>query len=139
MAHKFKDIEDGYCRGLNAAQRIVREGGVEALDEEIRFRNRNNISLPATRAELNVATQPMRHNLLQSVLAMSILTLRDEFGFGRKRAEQFLDRFLFKSECLGDKFLDWKDVHDIILEELGMDLEINVMREQEKNRKLGDR
>lgn len=52
------------------------------------------------------------------------MTLKDEFGFGTKRINQFIKRFNDKTECLVDGYTTWAEQIQAIKEENGIELEI---------------
>lgn len=137
MADKMAQYNEGFCRGLKVAHKIAKEGGIEAIEKEILYRGRIGNQMPVSNADLMRAAEKIEKNIMQTVTALMLLTLHDEFGFGRKRLEQCLDRFMFKTECMGDpeNLFCWQDVHDILQEECGMDMEINILEEDNRRRK----
>ena len=80
---------EGRTEGLELALRIVREGGAEALEREMKRRRVTGIKVPVDHREMDKAAQKIKEQILDTVLAMSIMVLRDEFGFGKKRLDQF--------------------------------------------------
>lgn len=52
-----------------------------------------------------------------TMLAMSLMTLRDEFTFGKKRLERFKDRFTEKAASLAEDYCTWLDIVDVLKEE----------------------
>ena len=57
---------------------------------------------------------------IATVLMMSAMVLRDEFGFGRDRMNKFIDRFNKKTSCLVEGYVYWKDMQQTIAEETGL-------------------
>lgn len=87
----------------------------------------------------------IKGNVTQTILAMSMLVLHDEFGFGRKRLEQFSERFAKKTKCMADpeNLFCWQDVKEILMDECGVNTAIdNIIeednREREKHGKRGE-
>lgn len=110
--------------GMEYALRIVKEKGIEALEKEVKVRTWSGISLRITAEEINEASEKIKHMVLDTMTIMTVLTLHDEFGFGRKRIQQFLDRFTLKAECILEDYATWQDYQGIIRKELGFDLNL---------------
>lgn len=110
--------------GMEYALRIVKEKGIEALEKEVKVRTWSGISLRITAEEINEASEKIKHMVLDTMTIMTVLTLHDEFGFGRKRIQQFLDRFTLKAECILEDYATWEDYQSIVRKELGFDLRL---------------
>lgn len=124
MAKKINDYMTGREDGLLMALDIVKKGGVEALEEEIRFRNLSGIRMPLAKKDLEKATLKIKEQLLDTVTVLSVATLHDEYGFGEKRCKKFIERFNLKAECLVDDMASWDDYIQAIRDELGLELVI---------------
>ena len=72
----------------------------------------------------SVISREIKEQILDTVLAMSIMVLRDEFGFGKKRLDQFKARFSLKTECMNDGLVTWADILEAIRDETGIELTI---------------
>ena len=105
---------------MNAGKCIHRE----ELEKEVRFRNRTGVSLNLTRQEIAAGSDKIKNMTFDTMLAMSLMTLRDEFTFGKKRLERFKDRFTEKAASLAEDYCTWLDIVDVLKEETGIDLEI---------------
>ena len=121
MAKKMNEYMAGREDGLLMALDIVKKGGVEALEKEVRFRNVTGIR---TKKDLDKATVKIKEQLLDTVTVLSVATLHDEYGFGAKRCKKFIERFNLKAECLVDDMASWDDYIQTIREELGIELTI---------------
>ena len=119
---------EGRTEGLELALRIVREGGAEALEREMKHRRVTGIKVPVDHREMDKAAQKIKEQILDTVLAMSIMVLRDEFGFGKKRLDQFKARFSLKTECMNDGLVTWADILEAIRDENDSDLTIRENR-----------
>lgn len=118
----LKDYQKGRNDGLALALKIVREGGPEALEEEIRVRGITGISVNMSQKELDQALLPIKELTIRTLLAMSVATLRDEYGFGRERLQRFVERFMLKTTCMEEGWLTWKDLCETIQEETGIEI-----------------
>ena len=121
---KVDEYASGRADGLQMALKLVEEGGIDALKQEIKFRNITGINTVMCKKEVEKATNKIKAMTCDTILALSVLTIRDEFDFGKQRCERFIKRFNGKTECLLDDMLKWKDVLDTVREEMGIDLSI---------------
>ena len=124
MAKKLNEYMAGREDGLLMALDIVKKGGVEALEKEIRFRNVTGIRTALAKKDLDKATVKIKEQLLDTVTVLSVATLHDEYDFGAKRCERFIERFNRKAECLVDDMASWDDYIQVIRKELGLELVI---------------
>lgn len=109
---------------MEFALRLAKDKRIEELEKEVRFRNRTGVSLNLTRQELAAGSQNIKNMTFDTMLAMSLMVLRDEFDFGKKRLERFKDRFAQKATSLADDYCTWLDIVDVLKEETRIDLEI---------------
>lgn len=86
---KQEDIIQGRNEGMAFALRIAREKGVDELEKEIARRNISGINARLTHQEIDQASDRIKQMVLDTVLAMSCMTLHDEFGFGKDRLIRF--------------------------------------------------
>lgn len=124
----LRDFEKGRLAGLEMALRIIDNGGRAELVKEIKARGAYNIRTPKTLSELEKAswevTKSIKCRTIDTVLAMSLHTLQDEFGFGHKRLERFSNRFGEKTKCMENGYMTWDDVLNTISEEAKLYLNI---------------
>lgn len=121
---KTNEYMAGREDGLQLALRIVKEKGIEGLEEEIRFRNITGIHTLLDKRSLDTATKKIKEMTIDTFTVLSVATLRDEFDFGKKRCERFINRMNLKAECLLDDMVTWQDFIDNIEEEMGIKLRI---------------
>lgn len=67
------------------ALKLVEEGGIDALKQEIKFRNITGINTVMCKKEVEKATNKIKAMTCDTILALSVLTIRDEFDFGKQR------------------------------------------------------
>lgn len=120
----MREYERGREDGLLLAQRIVREGGVEALDKEIKFRGCTGIHTSLASKDLDVASQKIKEMAMDVFLVLGIAALHDCFGFGQKRCQRWKDKIDEGADIFLDDMATWKDYTDSIKEELNLDLEV---------------
>lgn len=110
--------------GMSYALRYAREHGLDALEEDLKRRAAYDIPVRISQKELQEFTNNAKRMILDTVLILTSVTLHDEFGFGRKRLEQFIKRFNFKAECIGEDYTNWQDQIEILKEECGLEYQI---------------
>lgn len=121
---KISDYMSGRQDGLLLALSIVKDGGVEALEEEIRFRNITGINTALSKKELNEAAEKIKGRTVDTLTVLSVATVRDEFGFGKQRLLRFVERMNLKAECLLSDMVTWEDFIKDIEEDIGIKLRI---------------
>ena len=121
---KLNEYIAGREDGLQLAYSIVKNRGIEGLEEEIRFRNATQLHTMLDHKSLEKATQKIKNMTMDTVTVLCVATLRDEFDFGAKRCKRFIERMNLKAECLMDNIISWQDLLDNIDEELGIKLRI---------------
>lgn len=121
---KMSDYQSGREDGLLMAQRLVKERGIEALDEEIRYRGITRIHTQLAKKELEKATEQIKMNTLDTVLLLTLHTIRDEFGFGEKRLQRLLDKMEKRASCLIGDMATWEDFRKVIQEETGIEVDV---------------
>lgn len=121
---KLDKYMQGRTEGMEFALRLAKDKGIEELEKEVRFRNRTGVSLNLTRQEIASGSENIKNMTFDTMLAMSMMVLRDEFDFGKIRLRRFKDRFTEKTASLVDDYCTWLDIVDTLKEETGIDLEI---------------
>ena len=119
-----KEYNAGRNDGLAMALTIAEREGIPALREEIRFRGVTNIHTSIAKKELNEASQKIKEMTLDTMLVLAVATLHDEFDFGTKRCQRFIDRMIQKADCILDDMSTWQDYIDAIEAEMGIRLSI---------------
>lgn len=117
-------INDARMAGMLYALKIVQEKGIEGLKEEIKFRSYTKISIAVDRREADKTIDRIKNCTIDTIKILAIMTLKDEFGFGTKRINQFIKRFNDKTECLVEGYTTWAEQIQAIKEENGIELEI---------------
>ena len=124
---KMNDYLRGRNEGMQFALRIAKERGIEALENEAKFRQVTNLPSDIKMESARKAFTQIRENTADLVMAMTLATLRDEFGFGAKRLQRYIERFEGKMDCINDDYVTWVDIVDNIEEETGVKLSINAL------------
>lgn len=122
--NKMREYERGREDGLTLALRIAKEGGVEALEREIKFRGVTGIHTSLASKDLDKAAEKIKEITLDTFTVMSVAVLHDEFGFGEKRCQRYMDGINKAAEYIVDGLATWPDYISAIKEEIGLDLRI---------------
>lgn len=110
--------------GMAYALRIAQKEGVEGLEKELKRRGITGINLPVSHKEIDKELEKIKMQVLDTVLAMSCMVLRSDFGFGKRRLDKFKEQFNFNTECLMDGHITWADILETIKDEVGIELMI---------------
>ena len=122
--NKMREYERGREDGLSLGLRIVREGGLEALENEIRFRNISGIHTSLAAKDLDKASEKIKEMTLDTFTIIGIAALHDAFGFGEKRCHRWMDKVMEGADYLVDGLATWEDYINSIKERLNLDLQI---------------
>ena len=120
----LKDYDRGRNDGLAMALRIAEEDGIEGLRKEIKFRGVTGIHTTLAKKELDQASKQIKEMTLDTMIVLAVATLHDEFDFGQKRCQRFMDRLELKAGCLVDDLATWTDYIKAIKDEIGLELSI---------------
>jgi hypothetical protein len=124
--NKMREYERGREDGLDLARRITREGWLEALEKECRFRGVTGIHTSLARKDLDKASEKIKQLVSECCVIMAIAVLHDEFGFGQKRCQKFMDGMDRGADYLMDDMATWEDYRRSIKEELNLDLRFRI-------------
>lgn len=122
--NKMREYERGREDGLLLAHKIVKECGIEALEKEIRFRGCTGIRTSLACKDLDKASEKIKEMTMDTFTVMGIAALHDEFGFGEKRCQRWMNKFSEGANYLQEGLATWQDYIDSIKEELNLTLEI---------------
>ena len=128
---KRDDYMKGRQEGMSYALKIAREGGLEALEKEIKYRNIENYwYMGLNKKETQEVKEKIALRTKGIITCVSLLVLRDEFGFGKERGLRFLKRFDTKVDCLiGDpddgQTVTLEDYAEAVRQEMGIKVEIS--------------
>lgn len=122
--NKMREYERGREDGLSLALRIAKEGGIEALEREIKFRGVTGIRTSLASKDLDKASEQIKEITLDTFTVMSVAVLHDEFGFGEKRCQRYMDGINKAAEYIVDDLATWPDYIASIKEQIGLDLRI---------------
>ena len=118
--NKMREYERGREDGLDLARRIVRQGGIETLEQECKFRGVTGIHTSLAVKDLDKASEKIKEVIADSFVILSIAVLHDDFGFGEKRCQRFRNGLDRAADYINDGLAEWIDYVNAIKEELGI-------------------
>ena len=131
---KFDEYNKGRMQGLDMAYRLLRDAGekkaADMVAEEIRKRGRMPVALPVTSKEIDHGLEHIHKCMYETFMCQALMVLRDQFDFGRVRCMKFIDRWNYKTNCMGSGLVEWADYVETIKEELGIDVPTACMKEE---------
>lgn len=107
--------------GMAYALRVAKEKGVDGLEAELERRNATEVPLRISNQQLQQFSDACKANIMNHILLLTLVTLRDEFDFGEKCLKQFQSRFNEKAECIAGDWSDWEQQVSILAEEVGIE------------------
>lgn len=128
-----RKIHESRMSGAAWILEIAKRDGIEKAEEELKRRGAVFVPLEIPTKVLDEFSEKVKWNTIDTVMLLSASTLHDEFGFGHDRLARFLDRFIKKSECLGDPdCVKWNDYIEMMKEEVGIEFTIRENKEDIK-------
>lgn len=120
--NKMREYERGREDGLDLALRIVRQGGLEALEKECRFRNITGIHTSLAVKDLDKASEKIKEVIADCYVILSLAVLHDIFQFGEVRCQRFRNGLDKAADYINDGLAEWVDYVNSIKEEMGIEL-----------------
>ena len=117
-------IMQGRNEGIMFCDKIAKEKGLEELQRVTRQRNLAGLRTLIDPRELDQDFRDATLQILDTVLIMSLIVLKDEFDFGTKRLDRFKKRFNDKTECLETGNVTWIDMIEQVREENNIKLDL---------------
>ena len=127
---KADQIALGRNQGLAFALKITAEAQqagkdpVEALRVEMRARKLMGLQILATQKELDRASQTIKETTIKTMLAASMISLWERFGFGKVRQTRFMNQFMVYVNALNSGSISWFDITDTLYEKTGITIDL---------------
>ena len=113
----------GRMDGMALAERIVKDGGLEALTKDIQTRGRMQMNIGLSMKELDVASEHIKQVTIETLRIACVSILHDTFGFGQTRCQRFIDAFDKISSYLSNGWTTWMDLIESIKTDLSLVME----------------
>lgn len=130
MSRNNKDWE-ARMQGMVYAYNIAKEGGIEALETDLRRRNVLKAPIKFSSKELYEWYQETTNSMYNNMLTGVLFTLHDKYGFGQKRLDEFLAEFNYNVGCtlnldyMGEHYVKMEDYAIELNEKYNMGIDIN--------------
>ena len=116
------DLFKGRLDGMFYAYAKIKENGLDAFAEELRYRSKRGVQLVNTKRDQQKFEREIIDRVQDVAMIFAIAVLVDEFDFGSEEVNRFIDRLKLKSDCIEDKYLTWEEQKQIIKDEIGIDI-----------------
>ena len=105
---KQNDLIEGRNQGILYAYKIAKEKGIEALEEEIRYRNITNVNILVPKAEMLKASEKIREHCTTVAIVVALATLIEDYEYSEYLARDFKRKFDARAErdAMEDKDLE---------------------------------
>ena len=98
---------------------------VKALEDELAFRKRVRLDTLLTKRELEEANKRYLANAIESCGALAMVTLWDEFHFGKVRNARFIDAYTRNTDAFCEGYLTWEDVIETLDKKCDMRIDLS--------------
>lgn len=115
---KINDRMEGRNQGMVFALKLVKEGGIEALENEVAARNISGLSMTMSQKEVEKNVRMMQFRSTTMSMAIAFITLLDEFGMSNYQVKRFKDTFDKKVDEIIAKDGDTTELVERIYNEL---------------------
>lgn len=116
------DLFRGRLDGMYYAYAKIKENGLDEFAKELQYRSKRGVQLVNTKRDQQKFEREIIDRVQDVAMIFSIAVLVDEFDFGSKEVNRFIDRLKLKSDCIEDKYLTWDEQKQIIKDEIGIDI-----------------
>lgn len=117
--------ERARMEGFSYAIRKLEEGKtLEDLQAEAKMRGVYGLPIDLTMAEVDRFGEKVKKKVIENVLLMTCSVLQDEYGFGTKRIDRFMERFNGRTSAIKFNYVTWGDISKQLSKELGIQFEV---------------
>lgn len=119
---KINEVQRAKIEGMQYALEYAKKNGIEALEEETKFRCSTKLPYTTNRQQVIEFQEMIKQRILSSYALMSVLVLREKFEFTNEDIEMFSEKFKENTEQLMSGDLTWQDTYEEMVEEVGFSL-----------------
>lgn len=99
---------------------FAKEHGLEEAEKEVERRGIRNMPLKLKDSDVDVFVNTERTNIMNCLLLDTLLTLHDVFDFTNDDCQKFIVNWNKTVDSLAKETIQWKELRDIVNEELGI-------------------
>ena len=100
----------------------------------MKFRGVTGIKTSLAAKDLGKAGEAIKEMTLDTITILALAVLHDDFGFGEKRCQKFMDGMDRGAQFLVEDLATWPDYIESIKEQMGIDVTIRWNDEDRKVR-----
>lgn len=108
--------------GMYYAYKIAKDDGLEALEDELKFRKATGIKTLITREEMRSLHQFVVDRATKAILTLSVMVLHDELDLPKEDMERFISRFNEKSAGIAENYTTWEEQMSVLNDEIGIEV-----------------
>ncbi len=128
---KENELERMRRDGMRYVLTMAKEKGEKKAIEEIEKRGIHPEKIKVTKREVKSFVNEVQHTVVDMVFGITILAIRENFGFGIERMERFFNRFWLKAECTEEGLVTWEEQNSILADEVKINVEIRYLEGEE--------
>lgn len=113
--------------GMKYVLKLAKDKGVNAVKEELERRCIRAEKIKVSNQEVSNFVKQVQTTVVDMVFGVTILTIREAFGFGLERMDRFFKRFWLKAECTEDGLVTWDEQNSILRDEAKIFVDIRYL------------
>ena len=87
-------------------------------------KKQQNIGLTINQVNRAMIQREATEQSMLMLIGLPLIVLRDKYGFGKKRLEQFTEEVLRQVKCVENGIVSLEKIHEVIKKETGMEVKI---------------
>ena len=111
-------------QGMVYALKIAKDGGIEALEQEIKNRGITGISLSVSRKELEDASEKVKLHAMQFSVLVSLVTLYNEFKFSNFQGIKFTEEYWKVVSSIAEDNMTTAEYIASVKDKMGIEIEL---------------
>lgn len=119
---KLNDLQTYRNDGMALAYKIVKEKGIEGLEEELKFRNITGIHTHLTKTELQKIEEVFKQQVIKYYQAASLYILKEKYQFGKVKLKNYFTKFEDLCDSVMRDYLSLDDILNYLKEDCKIDL-----------------
>ena len=129
IPEKIKENELEVMRrdGMKYVLTLAKENGTKTAIEEIERRGIRQERIKVSKREISNFVKEVQTTVVDMVFGITILAIRETFGFGLERMERFFNRFWLKAECTEEGLVTWEEQNSILADEVNIHVDIRYL------------
>lgn len=108
--------------GMYYAYKIAKENGLEALEDELKFRKATGIKTLVTKEEMRTLHEEIVKRTSKAILVLSVMVLHDELDLSGEDLQRFINRFNEKAAGIAENYTTWEEQMEVLKDEMGIEV-----------------